>query len=111
MISRKIQDKFPVIKKPVPQNDSKRPKPAGVPDFKEQSQNSTSAKVTTLALPNLSSSGYMHELDETVKSMMEKRENVNAQGRIMRYTCKVCGKKGQSIDVQQHIEANHMEGL
>ena len=26
------------------------------------------------------------------------------------YVCKVCGKEGQSTNVQRHIEAQHLEG-
>ena len=96
--------------KPVLKNTKRsQPTVSGDVHFSEQTQNTSN--VTTLALPNVSSSAYMHELDETVRSMMEKSEHVYAQGRRMGYTCKVCGKKGQSIDMQQHIEANHMEGL
>ena len=94
--------------KPVLKN-TKRSQPTVSRDvhFSEQTQNTSN--VTTLALPNVSSSEYMHELDETVRSMMEKGESNGGPRKV--YTCKVCGKKGQSIDMQQHIEANHMEGL
>ena len=56
-------------------------------------------------------SGELEHLSKKVKSMMEKTANATADGRRRLYVCKVCGKEGQSIDVQKHIEANHLEGI
>ena len=56
-------------------------------------------------------SGDLQDLDEKVRSLMEKTQNATADGRRKLYVCKVCGKEGQSINVQTHIEANHLEGV
>ena len=50
------------------------------------------------------------ELAEKAKSLMEKTSSLTQDGKRSLYACKVCGKEGQSINVQQHIEANHLEG-
>ena len=47
------------------------------------------------------------ELSDKVKSLMNKTQNRTQNGAGFIYTCKVCGKEGQSGDVQKHIEANH----
>ena len=51
------------------------------------------------------------ELSDKVKSLMNKTQNRTKNGAGFIYTCKVCGKEGQSGDVQKHIEANHLEGV
>ena len=53
--------------------------------------------------------GNILELDERVRSMMEKTGNSTSDGARKMYVCKVCGKEGQSINIQQHIEAQHLE--
>ena len=63
-----------------------------------------------LTLSSLSGVG-LEELAERVKSFMEKTHQRTQNGRGYLYTCKVCGKKGQSIHIQNHIEANHLEGV
>ena len=58
--------------------------------------------------------GYMAELDEKVKSMMEKGQNMISYGKgNMRKAnvCKICGKEGQIVAIRDHIEANHLEGI
>ena len=40
---------------------------------------------------------------------MEKTGNSTSDGARKMYVCKVCGKEGQSINIQQHIEAQHLE--
>ena len=52
--------------------------------------------------------GDLKELDEKVKSMMEKCQNRASDGRKA-YVCKVCGKEGQWVAIRDHIEANHFE--
>ena len=51
------------------------------------------------------------ELDEKVKSMMEKGHNTlpNRAGKVD--VCKICGKEGQWVAIRDHIEANHLEGI
>ena len=64
----------------------------------------------SLAIPN-SFSGDLEELEERVKSLMEKSQNhyLGRQGFAQR--CKVCGKEGQRMNIKDHIEANHIEGI
>ena len=56
-------------------------------------------------------SGDFEELEERVKSLMEKSENKCANGRQKADRCKVCGKEGKSNAIKDHIEANHLEGI
>ena len=64
----------------------------------------------TLAIPG-GFSGDLEELEERVKSMMEKSQNKIANGREFAYRCRVCGKEGQATAMKDHIEANHLEGI
>ena len=64
----------------------------------------------TLAIPG-NNSGDFEELDERVKSMMEKSQNKYANGQRLADRCKVCGKEGMSNAIKDHIEANHLEGI
>ena len=66
---------------------------------------------TTLAIPN-SFSGDLDELEEMVKSMMEKSQNQYRDGKHGKADrCKVCGKEGMSSAIKDHIEANHLKGI
>ena len=64
-------------------------------------------------------SGDLQALDEKVKSMMEKSQNMiqygrQANGKPRQETaliCKMCGKEGLSQPIRDHIEANHLEGI
>ena len=56
-------------------------------------------------------SGDFKELDEKVKSMMEKSENRYKGGKEFANICKVCGKEGKGIAIRDHIEANHLGGV
>ena len=61
-----------------------------------------------------SSEDLLKELQEKVKSMMERSQNVTSYGKgTMRKAnvCKVCGKEGQIVAIRDHIEANHLEGV
>ena len=64
----------------------------------------------TLAIPG-NFSGDLEELEERVKSMMEKSQNKCASGLQLADRCKVCGKEGQGRNIKDHIEANHLEGI
>ena len=65
------------------------------------------------------SASYLQSLNEEVKSIMDKGQNMitfgkRKNGKPMRVTssvCKVCGKEGLSKDIRNHIEANHLEGI
>ena len=63
-----------------------------------------------MAIPG-NNSGDFEELDERVKSMMEKSQNRTARGREFADLCKVCGKEGMGSAIKDHIEANHLEGV
>ena len=65
-----------------------------------------------IAIPNFVS-GDLKELDEKVKSMMEKSSKLIQSGgtKAYIYQCKVCGKEGAGIAIRDHIEANHLEGV
>ena len=64
----------------------------------------------TLAIPS-NFSGDFEELEERVKSLMEKSENNYANQGRKADRCKVCGKEGMSNAIKDHIEANHLEGI
>ena len=63
----------------------------------------------TLAIPGNNSVDF-EELEERVKSMMEKSQNKIADGRFAD-RCTVCGKEGKNNVIKDHIEANHLEGV
>ena len=65
---------------------------------------------STLAIPG-NFSGDLEELEERVKSMMEKSQNKLANGFQLANRCKVCGKEGVGKNIKDHIEANHLEGI
>ena len=50
-------------------------------------------------------------LEERIKSMMEKSLNRIADGSRFADVCKVCGKEGFGRNIKDHIEANHIEGI
>ena len=62
----------------------------------------------TLAIPG-NNSGDFEELDEKIKSMMEKSEN--RVGHQKASVCKVCGKEGFFTSIKNHIERFHLEGF
>ena len=68
----------------------------------------------TRALPNDLSS-HLQELDKKVKSMMEKSSKIIIFGKAKHHTradrCKLCGKEGQAVNIRDHIESNHLEGI
>ena len=54
------------------------------------------------------------ELEEKVKSMMERSQNRIANGQnswTSAHKCKVCGKEGLGRNIKDHIEANHLDGV
>ena len=45
---------------------------------------------------------------------MPKKKNADADrcnANVNAVRCKVCGKEGQGINIRDHIEANHLEGI
>ena len=63
-----------------------------------------------IAIPNFVSED-LQELDEKVKSMMEKGQQISSNGKNKTKICKLCGKEGQYVAIRDHIEANHLEGV
>ena len=76
--------------------------------FNSQIQNTEEKR--SLAIPG-NFSGDLGELEEKVKSMMEKSQNRIADGSRFADVCKVCGKEGFGRNIKDHIEANHLEGI
>ena len=77
--------------------------------FKEDKPTSESDE-RSVALSNFEN-GDLQELDEKVKSMMEKSQNKIANRAERASVCKICGKEGQWVAIRDHIEANHLEGI
>ena len=52
-------------------------------------------------------------LDEQITSMMNSTENVITTGNqsVRVWSCNVCGKEGQRINIIYHIETHHITGL
>ena len=78
------------------------------------SQRSNTKEDRTMAKMDNFSGDLFAELDERVKSMMEKSQNMISygKGRILKANvCKVCGKEGQIVVIRNHIEAIHLEGI
>ena len=86
--------------------DGKIPKPS----FKGKAIPST-VENRTLAIPN-NFSRDLEELEERVKSMMEKSKNKYGNRKQKASICKVCGKEGiGSAARKDHIETNHLNGI
>ena len=80
------------------------------PKITRQSPNEQMNHERRIAISNFVS-GDLQELDEKVKSMMEKSQNMAPNGRERAKICKICGKEGYGIAIRDHIEANHLEGV
>ena len=73
---------------------------------------------TTVAVSNQLNTD-LQALDEKVKSMMEKGQQMiparmRANGTLMQekmWICKVCAKEGRWHIIKDHIEAHHLEGV
>ena len=84
----------------------------------KRSNNDPSKTSTAIAISNQSSMD-LQALDEKVKSMMEKGQNLfpagkRANGTLKQeiaYICKICGKEGLTRVIQSHVESNHLEGI
>ena len=85
---------------------------------KQIPDNALMKSTTTVAMPKHPVPN-LQELDEKVKSMMEKGQRMiscekQANGLPKQRTssiCKVCGKEGLWNKIRDHIEANHLEGI
>ena len=65
---------------------------------------------SSLAVPENISLDWL-ELDEKVRSIVEKSQNNLGNGHGFAYLCKVRGKEGRDHVIKDHIEANHLEGI
>ena len=71
-----------------------------------------------LAVPN-QFSGDLQALEQEVKSMMERSQNMVPSGKQVdgtprqttAFICKVCGKEGHPTGIKRHIERHHLEGI
>ena len=100
---------LPSTASPSINTDLKTPKTS----FKRQAPSNkiqNPAENGTLAIPS-KFSGDFEELEERVKSMMEKSKNSLPYRNQKADICKVCGKEGMSNAIKDHIEANHLEGI
>ena len=82
------------------------------PEWDKQPPNVQSDNERRISIPNFVT-GDFQELDEKVKSMMEKGLNLIQSGgtKAYVYKCKVCGKEGAGIAIRDHIEGHHLEGV
>ena len=64
--------------------------------------------------------GTMKELDEQIKAMLGRSDNMIKKGDRMKngdwkmiraYICQVCGKEGTMTNIEAHIEKNHIDGI
>ena len=62
-----------------------------------------------VSLPKEIFSGDTHELDEKLKTMMVLGNPTGDKKTL--YICQICGKEGQMMQIKDHIEANHLEGI
>ena len=103
------------------QEKSTNPKPIHKPKetFKtSQNIDDTEEASKVIAVSN-QFSGDLQALDEKVKSMMERSQNMIRNGKQANGTprhkrafiCKVCGKEEKITNIINHIEANHLEGI
>ena len=76
-----------------------------------ESSNKQISTESALAIPKLEFMGELHELDETIKTMMLSCENLIPNGKSKSWKCKVCGKEGSNTNTKDHIEANHIDGI
>jgi len=65
----------------------------------------------TVAVTDYTVNSELHDLDDTIKSMMQISDKlVDAKhGRVR--ICKVCGKEGEVGAIKKHIEGNHITGI
>ena len=109
--------------KPVPPNKGKSDPPRKATASYEEplgtdlvSKDQIENESRALSLPGQFSTDLL-ALDEKVKSMMTKSQNMiqrKANGKLRQATaviCKVCGMEGRLTNIRNHIEANHLEAI
>ena len=95
----------PEITRPFEENVATAPKSVKQRDLIIETEKNGTVSLSTNFASNF------EELEATVKSMMEKSQNLIANGRQKADKCKVCGKEGKTNAIKDHIEANHLEGI
>ena len=101
---------FPQTPQSVINSKSNTPKPS-FSGQRPSSEFQRAEENMALAIPS-HFSGNLEELENRVKSMMEKSQNKLSNGRAgFADLCKVCGKEGERTQIKDHIEANHLEGI
>ena len=69
------------------------------------SDSKTEASKTTNLIPSLD------QLEEMINSKLLKSDR-KMEGRREKWViCKVCGKEGQGVNIRNHIESNHLQGI
>ena len=95
--------------------ESQMPKPITKPSIsngaKKTFKNANVTDANNIVALSGHFSGDLEELEERVRSMMEKSQNNYANGLQKADICKVCGKEGKGNVIKDHIEANHLEGI
>ena len=90
------------------------PQPINRPIQYEYYHKDQNSSKMTVALPKDELSGDLKDLDEKVKTMIGRGENMvklSESRMIKAYVCQVCGKEGQWVSIRDHIEAKHLEGI
>ena len=118
--SKDLNQEYEEFRHPKPihkDRDLPKQSPTSNQDLKRYS-NVASTTSTAVTIPNQSSTD-LQELDEKVKSMMEKGQKMipagkRGNGTLKQATsciCKVCGKEGLFNHIRAHIERNHLDGI
>ena len=82
------------------------------PTLKREKSNISDAPTLERSKERLNfDSGDLQALDEKVKLMMEKSQNLIPSGKKRADICKVCGKEGEGIAIRDHIELKHLAGV
>ena len=107
-----VEDENPISQtsRPDINTDTKIPEMAFKGQVSSRIRQQNLGENRTLAIPG-DFSGDLAELENRVKSMMEKSRNKYANGRHLADRCKVCGKEGMGSAIKDHIEAKHLEGI
>ena len=68
----------------------------------------TEASETSNRVPNIDS---FNQLDEMINSMLIKSDRKMEGQRERWVVCIICGKEGQGVNIRNHIETKHLEGI